>query len=237
MDLIVETRTLSKSYGNRFSLGPLTLSIGLGVNCVVGPNGAGKTTLFGLMAGTVRPTSGSVQLPDSSDRLGLLPQEFRLPPRATCAQFLAYVAWLQGIPPSDRAGVVEASLTEVDLLELADIPIHELSGGMVKRLGIAQALVHDPAVLILDEPTAGLDPIQRIAIREVVADLGSRRIVCVSTHLVEDVRSFANRILVLNEGSLVFDGDTPTLARLSDPTAPGDSDLERALSSLMLKST
>lgn len=160
---------------------------------MVGPNGAGKSTLFDLIAGTLKPTSGSVALPDR--RLGLLPQEFRLPPRPTCAQFLSYVGWLQGVAASDRQGAIESALDEVDLLGLAETPIRELSGGMVKRLGIAQALVHDPSVLILDEPTAGLDPVQRIAIREVVAGLGRRRIVCVSTHLVEDVQAVASRVL------------------------------------------
>lgn len=199
---------------------------------MVGPNGAGKSTLFDLMAGTLKPTSGSVALPDR--RLGLLPQEFRLPPRPTCAQFLSYVGWLQGVAASDRQIAIESALDEVDLLGLAETPIRELSGGMVKRLGIAQALVHDPPVLILDEPTAGLDPVQRIALREVVAGLGRRRIVCVSTHLVEDVQAVASRVLVLNDGALLFDGDVRGLEQMSDPDAPGDSILERALSSLMI---
>ncbi len=104
---------------------------------------------------------------------------------------------------------------------------------MRRRLGIAHALVHDPALLLLDEPTAGLDPWQRVALREAVASLADGRIIVVATHLVEDVRGLADRVIVLNGGQVVYDGDIPGLEALADPTAPGDTDLERAIAHLM----
>ncbi len=230
----VRLESLSKAYGERFTLGPLSLSIDTGVVCIVGPNGAGKTTLFELMAGVVTPTSGSVTVTALRPGLGFLPQTFRLPPRATCNQFLEYVAWLHGVPKAARSERAQQLLEAVGLIDRADRPLGELSGGMAKRIGIAQTLVHDPGLVLLDEPTSGLDPVQRVEVRELVARLSGQRVVLVSTHLVEDIRGLADRVLVLNEGRLLYDGDVGTLEGLADPDAPGDSALERALSGLIL---
>jgi ABC-2 type transport system ATP-binding protein len=165
--------------------------------------------------------------------VGYLPQEPTFPPRATCQQFLRYVAWLQKVGRGRRDEAVTRALSAVDLLGRQDQRIGTLSGGMRRRLGIAHALVHDPELVLLDEPTVGLDPRQRIALRDTIARVSEDRIVIVSTHLVEDVRGLADRVVVLNGGAIVFDGGIGALEGRSDPTAPGDSDLERSIAMLV----
>lgn len=233
--MMIRLEGLTRSFDGRFTLGPLSLEFGTGVTCVVGPNGAGKTTLFGLIAGLDRPTSGRVVIEGSVRGVGFLPQVFRLPPRATCRQFLEYVAWLHKVPKASRGGRVDRVLEAVGLEDRAGRPIGELSGGMVRRLGIAQALVHDPALVLLDEPTAGLDPVQRVVLRDLVGSLAGERGILVSTHLVEDIRGLAERVVVLNQGEVLFDGSVAELQALAVPDTPGGSDLERALSRLILQ--
>jgi ABC-2 type transport system ATP-binding protein len=224
---------VTREYSN-FHLGPIDLDLSSGVTCLVGPNGAGKTTLMRLAAGLERPTSGSVTMSTTGhSSVGYLPQEPAFPPRATCRQFLRYVAWLQKVGRGRREEAVTRALSAVDLLDRQDQRIGTLSGGMRRRLGIAHALVHDPELVLLDEPTVGLDPRQRIALRDTIARVSEDRIVIVSTHLVEDVRGLADRVVVLNGGAIVFDGDIGALEGRSDPTAPGDSDLERSIAMLV----
>jgi ABC-2 type transport system ATP-binding protein len=223
----------TKTFGGPFTLGPLSLTVGDGVTCLVGANGAGKSTFFRLVARVEKPTSGSVRVDAHGAALGYLPQEPQLPLGATCAEFLYYVAWLHRVPRADRVDAVDRALAQVRLTDRRDSRIRSLSGGMRRRLGVAHALVHTPSLLLLDEPTVGLDPGQRIAVREAVASVSRERIVIVSTHLVEDVRGLADRVLVLNEGTLVFDGDVPALERAASDDAPGDSPLERAIATLI----
>lgn len=217
---------------NGFRLGPLTFDLRPGVTCLVGPNGAGKSTLFRLLVGLERPDSGVVRLGDDAV-VGYLPQSPAMPARATPAQFLTHVAWLHRIPRSSQADAVAAALAAVDLSDLAQRRIETLSGGMVRRLGIAQALVHRPSLILLDEPTVGLDPAQRAGLRETIAALGVDTTVLVSTHLVEDVRSLADRVLVVRDGSFVFDGTVTDLEGRSEPGALGDTPLERALTTVI----
>ncbi|MGX2995628.1 ATP-binding cassette domain-containing protein [Streptomyces sp. JNUCC 64] len=225
---------LVKDHGGSFQLGPLSFALDEGVTCLVGPNGAGKSTFFRLAAGIEKPTSGTITLETGGDRrLGYLPQEPDLPRGATCEEFLHYVAWVHRIPPKRRSGAVADALARVNLTERRGSRIRTLSGGMARRLGIAQSLIHDPALLLLDEPTAGLDPRQRIALRETISSVADGRVVLVSTHLVEDVRGLADRVVVLDAGSVVFDGDVPALEGRAAADAPGDTDLERAIATLM----
>ena len=220
------------AYRSGFRVGPISLELGAGVTCLVGANGAGKSTLFRLLTGEQRPSVGRVALGEGA-RVGFLPQAPALPGHATVEEFLVHVAWLQGISKRARGESVARALAMVDLADKRATRISSLSGGMQRRLGIAQAVVHDPQVVVLDEPTVGLDPLQRVAVREVLAELGHERVVIVSTHLVEDVRALAARVLVMTSGRIAFDGTVSGLEDQADEDAPGDSDLERGLAALM----
>ncbi len=216
-----------------FKLGPITTTFCPGASFIVGSNGAGKTTLFEVLLGLDTSATGLIERTPETLALGYLPQDPELPGRATCDQFLDYVCWLHKINRSERAAAIAKALTSVNLQSKHNSKISDLSGGMQRRLGIAQAIIHSPGVLLLDEPSAGLDPAQRIAFRGLIGDLATQRIVIVSTHLMDDVRSAADRILVLKDGSLAFDGTTRKILDLATDDAPGDTMLEKALSNLL----
>ncbi|MFC8600355.1 ABC transporter ATP-binding protein [Isoptericola sp. NPDC057191] len=219
-----------------FTLGPVNTTFPRGVTCVVGVNGAGKSTFFRVLAGIEKSRSGSVRLAGSSrapHQVGLLPQDVDFPGRATCAEYLTHVAWLFAVPRTHRADAVADALSAVGLSDRAGSRISTLSGGMRRRLGLAHVLVHSPDLLLLDEPTAGLDPLQRVAIRDTIGAIAAQRTVVVSTHLVEDVAALADRVLVLREGSVRYDGTVDELAAHDAPDAPGATALERAITAAL----
>lgn len=230
---------LTVDYG-RFRLGPIGLSLRPGITCLVGANGAGKSTLFRLLAGLESPMSGRVHgelgtasVPHSALGIGFMPQDVVLPPRATSRQYLTYAAWLAGIKRRERAARVAQVLADVDLTRRADVPTAALSGGMRRRLGLAQALLGSPDVLLLDEPTVGLDPVQRAAMRELLRAQAADRITVVSTHLVEDVRALADVVVVLESGTVVFQGTNAELEAAAPTHGLGESSLERGIAALM----
>jgi ABC-2 type transport system ATP-binding protein len=214
----VELEGVTKRYGSVRALDGVSLDLGPGITGLLGPNGAGKTTLIRILATLMSPTQGRVRLDgldpaNSRDRLGIrrrlgyLPQDLGLYPRFTAFEFVDYIAVLKEIKERrERHRKVRAALTSVGLEDLARRRIRTLSGGMARRVGIAQALVADPALLLLDEPTAGLDPEQRARFRELVASLGDHRQVLLSTHLVEDVAAICTTVVVLWEGRVLFCG-------------------------------
>lgn len=222
-------------YRSGFVLGPIDVTISDGLTCLVGANGSGKSTLFRLLAGMQSLAGGRINRGDHGGRgLGYLPQSPELPGRATCAEFLNLVAWIQGIPRGRRPEAVQQALAAVGLEDQAGRRIRELSGGMARRVAIAQAMIHDPAILLLDEPTVGLDPVQRLLVRESLQAVGRARVTLVSTHLLEDVRGLADRIIVLDEGKVIFDGTVEEMeALVTDGPAEGQSLLETALASLI----
>jgi ABC-2 type transport system ATP-binding protein len=193
----------------------VTLSLRTGVLALLGPNGAGKTTLMQMIATITKPTAGRI-LFDGIDnarepdrlrrRLGYLPQDFGVYDGLTASQFLTYFAALKGI--HGRAKVAEM-LELVNLHAVADRAVGGFSGGMKQRLGIAQALINDPALLIVDEPTAGLDPEERLRFRNILSDIGFDRLVIFSTHIVSDIESIATEIAVMKAGRLITTA-TPT---------------------------
>ncbi|MFI1767925.1 ABC transporter ATP-binding protein [Streptomyces sp. NPDC020800] len=225
----------------------LDLSLGIGTHGLLGPNGAGKTTLIRTLATVLRPTEGELEMLGTSvgamvdqralrRRIGYLPQDFGYYKRFTVREFVEYMAWLKEVPKAAVPGAVQRAVERVGLADRADHRMKTLSGGMVRRAGIAQAIVNDPAVLLLDEPTVGLDPAQRLRFRELLQELGRDTCVVVSTHLVEDVAAACSDVVLFADGRLVFQGTPDDLAAAGGPDYPGDSPLERGYSALLRNS-
>jgi ABC-2 type transport system ATP-binding protein len=228
MDSAVQVRGISHHYGGVTALHDLDVDVPTGVTAVLGPNGAGKSTLLGLLSTALRVQRGTVRIDGVDSRretkryrrmLGFLPQTFTLPTNLTVAEFLTLTAWYRLVPTRERAGAVAAALEAVDLADRADTRISQLSGGMHRRVGIAQAIVNRPRVLLLDEPTVGLDPRQRRGLRDLIPALGGDCAVVLSTHLTEDVAAMADRVAVLDEGALLFSGTIAEFTAGRDATA------------------
>jgi ABC-2 type transport system ATP-binding protein len=202
------------------ALSEVRMSLGPGIVGLLGPNGAGKSTLMRILATLTRPTAGRVlwngtdiaREPDALRAvLGYLPQDFGVYPALTAREFLVYLAAVKGLPTRVAGERVAAVLAEVGLGDAADRRLGGFSGGMRQRVGIAQALLNDPRVLIVDEPTVGLDPEERLRFRHLITDLGADRLVLLSTHIVSDVEASADTIAVLAKGRLRFFGDPDAL--------------------------
>ncbi len=211
MELVIDR--VSKQYKNKIAVDRISLKLEKGIYGLLGANGAGKTTLMRMLCGILTPTSGTivydgidVSAEEYRAVLGYLPQDFGYYPEFTGRDFLLYMAALKGIGKSVAQKRVEELLELVSLSDVAKKKIKTYSGGMKQRLGIAQALLNTPQILILDEPTAGLDPKERVRFRNLIADLGKDNIVILSTHIVSDIDRIADRILMMNGGRLVFDG-------------------------------
>ena len=206
---------LTKQFGAKIAVDRVSATLIPGVTGLLGPNGAGKTTLMRMVCDVLRPTSGQILL-DGTDAgtlgdeyramLGYLPQDFGYYPDFTALDFMRYMATLKGF--GNRDGQIRSMelLEEVGLASDARRKIKTFSGGMRQRLGIAQAMINDPAILVLDEPTAGLDPKERVRFRNLIAGFAQDKVVILSTHIVSDVEFIANRILVMRQGSFVLDG-------------------------------
>ena len=211
MELVLDR--VSKQYSNKIAVDRLSLKLQPGVIGLLGANGAGKTTLMRMICGVLRPTSGTITFDglDASDEmyrdvLGYLPQDFGYYPGFTGRDFLMYIAALKGIEKSAAKRRIKELLEIVNLEGVANKKIKTYSGGMKQRLGIAQAVLNNPKMLLLDEPTAGLDPKERVRFRNLIAELAKDSIVILSTHIVSDVEHIADRILMMKEGQFVFDG-------------------------------
>lgn len=211
----VAVRGVSHHYGGVTALRELDLDFNSGVTAVLGPNGAGKSTLLSLLSSAFKPQSGTVRIGDLDSKrdkkryrgaLGFLPQMFTAPPNLTVEEFLTLTAWQRLVPKKGRADAVAAAIEAVALTDRAGHKISQLSGGMVRRIGIAQAVVNRPSVLLLDEPTVGLDPRQRRGLRDLMPTLARDCAVVLSTHLTEDVVATAERVVVLEEGRVLFAG-------------------------------
>jgi ABC-type multidrug transport system ATPase subunit len=202
-----------KQYNNRhWGLRDFTLELGPGVLGLLGPNGAGKSTLMRILATITKATSGSVtwngkdiaRSPDDLRAvLGYLPQDFGLYPNLSAIEFLEYMAAIKGLDAKSAKRRIEELLQVVNLVEAAKRPLGGYSGGMKQRVGIAQALLNDPQLLIVDEPTVGLDPEERVRFRNLLSDLSGERIVILSTHIVSDVEATATRIVLIDKGRLL----------------------------------
>ncbi|MFI9638469.1 ATP-binding cassette domain-containing protein [Micromonospora sp. NPDC051925] len=195
-------------------------TVGRGVTALLGPNGAGKSTLIKCVVGLARPDEGRVVIDgrDVSDGkaaqalIGYVPQNPSLPGLAKVRDLVAYAAWLSGVDAARTDEAVKVALNKMQALDLGPRRIRTLSGGQRQRVALATGIVHDPQIVILDEPTVGLDPGQRLKVREVILHLGAERPVLLSTHLTEDVEHLADTVAVLAEGKIRYQGPLTGLA-------------------------
>lgn len=211
MKLVIDR--VSKQYQNRIAVDRVSATLQKGVYGLLGANGAGKTTLMRMLCGILKPTGGTITFDgiDVSEEayravLGYLPQDFGYYPEFSALDFLLYLAALKGIPKAQAKRRARELLALVSLQEAEKKKIKTFSGGMKQRLGIAQALLNDPKLLILDEPTAGLDPKERVRFRDFIQTLGKDSIVLLSTHIVSDIEHIADEILMMKAGQLIYRG-------------------------------
>jgi ABC-2 type transport system ATP-binding protein len=206
---VLNVQGIVAGYGRRRVLRGVDWDVRSGVTGLLGPNGAGKTTLLSVMVGLLRPKAGSVVVHGGSARFGFVPQRFSMAGGMRLLDAISYTAWINGV--ADRDAAARKALAAVDLTDLAGDRVRTLSGGQRQRAGIAAGLAHEPDVLVLDEPTVGLDAGQRWRVRDLIAEIGRTRPVIVSTHLLEDVSYMCARVGILAHGRLVFDGTVAEL--------------------------
>lgn len=211
----LELDHLTKKFGDFTAVNHINLTMKNGVYGLLGVNGAGKITLMRMLCTLLKPTSGTIRCDgrdifkmDSEYRrlLGYLPQEFGFYPQFSVQDYLLYIAALKGIPPAAAKERVKELLFKVGLSKAAHKKMKKLSGGMKRRAGIAQAMLNNPKILILDEPTAGLDPNERIRFRNLISELSEQRLVLLSTHIVSDIEYIANEIWLMKDGELMHKG-------------------------------
>ena len=218
-------QNITKKYSDKVAVNDVSLSIEKGITGLLGANGAGKTTLMRMVADIIKPDVGSItydgvpiSVLDSEYRniFGYLPQEFGFYPEFTVIDYLDYMAALKGLTKADSKRKIDSLLEQMTLTDVRRKKIRKLSGGMRRRVGIAQALLNDPEILILDEPTAGLDPGERIKFRQLLSEFSQDRIVLISTHIVSDVEYIATRQAIMKDGKIIRDGSTDTLVKEMD---------------------
>ncbi len=214
---------ITKQYKDKCAVDDVSLTLTPGVWGLLGANGAGKTTLMRLIAGIMRPTSGCIRYDGIEidtlkeayrDIFGYLPQEFGFYPSFSVQDYLEYVAALKGLKKEASHERIRALLERVSLSKVRDKKIAKLSGGMKRRVGIAQALLNEPEVLVLDEPTSGLDPGERVKFRNLLSEFAHDRIVLISTHIVSDIEYIATCNAIMREGKIIATGKTEELVRM-----------------------
>lgn len=213
-------RNLNKSYGKTRALMDFSYEFTPGIYGILGANGAGKSTLFGMLTDTLRRQSGDILWNDTDilklgrafrAKLGYMPQAQGYYPQMSAREFLCYMGEIKGLPRKELTQEADRLLSAVDLKEVAHRKLGQFSGGMRQRALLAQAMLGSPELLILDEPTAGVDPRERIRIRSIIAELARDKIVLLATHVVTDVECIANQVLLMNKGKLVLSGSPEEL--------------------------
>lgn len=213
-------KNINKNFGDKFAVNNMNMKFGTGVYGLLGANGAGKTTLMRMICGILTPSEGEILYDNKNilemgeefrDKLGYLPQDFGYYKEFTAKEFMLYIATLKGLLPAFAKTKTKELLEMVGLSDVADKKIKTYSGGMRQRLGIAQAMLNDPQILVLDEPTAGLDPKERVRFRNLISDFAKERLVILSTHIVSDVEYIADEILIMRNGCLIKNGTVEKL--------------------------
>lgn len=216
----IEITDLTKKFGNFTAVDHIDLTMTTGVYGLLGVNGAGKTTLMRMICTLLDSSSGSIKYNGKDINkmgneyrkiLGYLPQDFGYYPEFSVKDYLLYIATLKGIRPAVAKKRVKILISKVGLQKVANRKMKKLSGGMKRRAGIAQAMLNDPQILILDEPTAGLDPNERIRFRNLISELAEERLVLLSTHIVSDIEYIANEILLMKDGKILYQGSAHQL--------------------------
>jgi ABC-2 type transport system ATP-binding protein len=246
-DWEIRVEDVSVAYRRRRALRGTSWTVGRGVTALLGPNGSGKTTLLKCIVGLLKPATGSISVGAHSltdrqgreaahRRIGYVPQTPQLPGLSRVEDIVGYAAWLSGVPSNVLGHHLDAALAALSLTELRRRRVRTLSGGQRQRVALATGIVHAPAVLVLDEPTVGLDPGQRLRVREAIHRIGSSCTVVISTHLTEDVEHLANAVGILVDGAIRYSGPLAGLSAVtsrvtSSPVA--GSDFERGYESLM----
>lgn len=216
----LQLQNLSKKYGTKNAVDNVTVNLTPGVYGLLGANGAGKTTLMRMICGVLKPTSGSIFLNGKTidelgeqyyTHLGYMPQDFGFYPDFTAREFMLYMAAVKGLDKKQAKSRTDSLLRMVNLYDVSDKKIKSFSGGMKQRLGIAQAELNNPSILILDEPTAGLDPKERVRFRNLISDFAKEKIVILSTHIVSDVSYIADEILMMKNGKFLLEEPMETV--------------------------
>ena len=219
---MLQLKNLSKSYGKKRALNKFSATLGTGVYALLGPNGAGKSTLMNIISGNLPPDTGKVLWNGEDTRtlgadfrsiLGFMPQQQRLYDSFTGAEFLCYIGALKGLSKKEASGETERCLAAVNMTEEAGKRLRAYSGGMKQRILIAQAIMGDPKLLIFDEPTAGLDPRERIRIKNLISRISGDKTVIIATHVVPDVEYIASEALMLKKGNLIAHDSPAELCR------------------------
>lgn len=225
---MLELQNVSKRYKEKLALDDVSLSLDKGIYGLLGPNGAGKSTLMNIITGNILQSAGTVLWDKKEIRslgasyrslIGYAPQQQGLYDTFTGRRFLSYMATLKGIPHKEMPAEIDRVLTYVNLHDAADCPIGTYSGGMKQRILIAQAVLGDPKLIILDEPTAGLDPKERVRIREKIKAIAGDKIILVSTHVVSDIETIAKEIILLKSGKIIDRDTVETLCQRYDDAA------------------
>lgn len=222
----LEIQNVSKRYGkNKYGLQDFSLSIEKGILGLLGPNGAGKSTLMKMIATVNKPTDGLLLLNKNNivkdpnymrKQLGFLPQDFGVYPNLNAFEFLEYIGAMKGVGGHSLKERIAQLLEGLNLLDAAHKPIGTYSGGMKQRIGIAQALLNQPKIVIFDEPTVGLDPEERVRFRNLISDLGNDSIVILSSHIVSDIDTIADEVVIMKDGSFVSKGSPEEIIKIVD---------------------